>query len=325
MSKQRIDWVDAAKGVGILLVMFGHNWLSNSWTYWLTAFHMPLFFILSGYTFSTRRPFGEFLVVKSKTLLIPYIVFAMFYILFYTLLSKSHGGDFDVLNELKQFLLQQRHTYLWFLPVLFLSSLLCYGYVSLGDIGKWLMGGVMLTFYHILYVMGLTNMLWNVDLVPLCTFFIICGYEYRKLVNSLCYEGHPLYIAVVAVVAVVASTFNYERIGYKVDMWGNSFGNFPLFYTGAIMGAYMVILLLKSFPTMRGLVWIGANSIVLYGFHRMVIELLFVIEKKMLLPFDGHSLISGVTAVANVAMATIVLVPVCIVINKKTPWMLGKF
>ena len=26
-SNMRIEWVDAAKGIGILMVMFGHNWL----------------------------------------------------------------------------------------------------------------------------------------------------------------------------------------------------------------------------------------------------------------------------------------------------------
>lgn len=46
MATNRIDWIDAAKGIGILLVMFGHCWLSAEYTYWLTAFHMPLFFIL---------------------------------------------------------------------------------------------------------------------------------------------------------------------------------------------------------------------------------------------------------------------------------------
>ena len=126
MATNRIDWIDAAKGIGILLVMFGHCWLSAEYTYWLTAFHMPLFFILSGYTFSTKRPFTDFLHAKAKTLLIPYAAFALFYTVFYTLLSRTHGGGFDPVNELRLFLLQQRHTYLWFLPVLYLTNVFTY-------------------------------------------------------------------------------------------------------------------------------------------------------------------------------------------------------
>ena len=61
MYENRIDWVDYAKGIGILLVVYGHLLssvfhkgiqipkhffeLSDSIVY---SFHMPMFFFLSG-------------------------------------------------------------------------------------------------------------------------------------------------------------------------------------------------------------------------------------------------------------------------------------
>ena len=73
-TTKRIDWVDAAKGVGILMVMFGHNWLDARYCFYLYAFHMPLFFLLAGYTFSDKRNLKVYILQKSKVLLIPYFI-----------------------------------------------------------------------------------------------------------------------------------------------------------------------------------------------------------------------------------------------------------
>lgn len=70
MQKRRIDWIDCAKGIGILLVIFGHS-LTGSGSlieYLLLAaifsFHMPLFFILSATTFKFSDSIETF---KTKT------------------------------------------------------------------------------------------------------------------------------------------------------------------------------------------------------------------------------------------------------------------
>jgi polysaccharide biosynthesis protein PslL len=46
--KQREIWIDVAKGLGIITVVIGHSEIpfAKHYFYW---FHMPLFFILSGY------------------------------------------------------------------------------------------------------------------------------------------------------------------------------------------------------------------------------------------------------------------------------------
>lgn len=45
----RIAWVDIAKGLGIFLVVLGHTYRKNPVQNWIYSFHMPLFFILSGW------------------------------------------------------------------------------------------------------------------------------------------------------------------------------------------------------------------------------------------------------------------------------------
>ena len=53
-DKTRLEYLDAAKGLGILLVILGHIYAWNPninrkiLVTWIYSFHMPLFFIVSG-------------------------------------------------------------------------------------------------------------------------------------------------------------------------------------------------------------------------------------------------------------------------------------
>lgn len=55
MIKQRDIAIDILKGIGMLLVIIGHS--GCIWPFYpaINAFHMPLFFIVSGLFFSTKN------------------------------------------------------------------------------------------------------------------------------------------------------------------------------------------------------------------------------------------------------------------------------
>ncbi len=74
----RIGWIDAARGLGILLVALCHTWgLSPDAKKVVYSFHMPLFFFLSGLVFSPARPTGIRSVLAGKHgILAPWILFA---------------------------------------------------------------------------------------------------------------------------------------------------------------------------------------------------------------------------------------------------------
>ena len=51
LFEKRIFWIDALRGIGIFLVVLGHTfWKGHNVIY---AFHMPLFFFISGILFKT--------------------------------------------------------------------------------------------------------------------------------------------------------------------------------------------------------------------------------------------------------------------------------
>ena len=77
--KTRIEWLDIAKGLGVFLVVIGHLWYNclfpvvNQIIY---SFHMPMFFVLSGFVFKKGQlKLGSFIVAKSKRLLLPTFIF----------------------------------------------------------------------------------------------------------------------------------------------------------------------------------------------------------------------------------------------------------
>jgi fucose 4-O-acetylase-like acetyltransferase len=91
-DQTHVDWIDYAKGLGIFLVVLGHvlsglresGIIGNSGAYQLTmsafyAFHMPLFFFVSGLFVrrSARRGLGAFVAEKAAVLVYPYFVWSI--------------------------------------------------------------------------------------------------------------------------------------------------------------------------------------------------------------------------------------------------------
>lgn len=73
--------IDSVKGIGILLVVLGHTYgIPDAMKLIIYSFHMPLFFIVSGYIYDPEKngkyTFKQFLIKKTKAYLVPYYAFA---------------------------------------------------------------------------------------------------------------------------------------------------------------------------------------------------------------------------------------------------------
>ncbi len=84
-------WVLTAKGIGIILVVIGHFHPDAAPEYWmkfrdiLYTFHMPLFFMLSGFLYKhAKYSYPTLIKIKIRRLLYPFItIAAIFFILKY--------------------------------------------------------------------------------------------------------------------------------------------------------------------------------------------------------------------------------------------------
>ncbi|RQO58660.1 hypothetical protein DBR47_13300 [Paucibacter sp. KBW04] len=115
---QHKEWVDKAKGVGIVCVVAGHVLSPGPATRAIYLWHMPLFFVLSGYLFSPR-PLLAYARQKALHLLLPYASFLLLFSLpallqgqYWQLWKMAYGG---------RALTGSWGTF-WFVPILFLTQ-----------------------------------------------------------------------------------------------------------------------------------------------------------------------------------------------------------
>jgi fucose 4-O-acetylase-like acetyltransferase len=117
--------IDAMKGAGILLVVFGHAVLAhdprfrdNPLFIFVFSFTMPLFFFLSGWVLprSLNRPAAAYLGRQLRRLVVPFFAWhAVYYAVRGSYASESLAGSYIEL-------LHAPAVGLWFLWVLFLAS-----------------------------------------------------------------------------------------------------------------------------------------------------------------------------------------------------------
>jgi fucose 4-O-acetylase-like acetyltransferase len=136
----RINWVDYAKGIGIVLVVYGHvlrglntSGMSVNAQFFeasdkiLYSFHMPLFFLLSGLFVEKWLIKGMTRGIKEKvvTLLFPYFLWTIMQGSINVVLSKVTNNSISW-GEVFTKVWYQPLWQFWYLYVLFLSFLVCY-------------------------------------------------------------------------------------------------------------------------------------------------------------------------------------------------------
>ncbi len=70
---KRLRYVDIAKGIAIICIILGHLGNVNI-NRFIFTFHVPIFFLITGYFINKKRSIKEFVYVKFRALIVPYIV-----------------------------------------------------------------------------------------------------------------------------------------------------------------------------------------------------------------------------------------------------------
>jgi acyltransferase len=126
-------WVDNLKAFGILFVILGH--ISSPPQAFIFTWHMPLFFIISGFFIDVSQKPQQFIVNNSKRLLLPYLAFTLLALLAGTF--KRLILDREPIDYFSEFynmyiwmdgasLINTYAFVLWFLPTLFFARLVVF-------------------------------------------------------------------------------------------------------------------------------------------------------------------------------------------------------
>lgn len=97
MKTNRVEYIDIFRSFGILMMVMGHVGYGNKFDFFIHAFHMPMFFWISGLLFKhklkSELSFRAWGLKKAKTLLLPYVVFGIAH---YFLYSCINYNDIDI-------------------------------------------------------------------------------------------------------------------------------------------------------------------------------------------------------------------------------------
>lgn len=96
-NKKRDPMISIAKAIGIILMVVGHVYNKESWgVHFIYMFHMPLFFVLSGYFFKAPQNFTELLKFTRKKitgLYLPYLLWTILFVFLHNFLLKFGIGE----------------------------------------------------------------------------------------------------------------------------------------------------------------------------------------------------------------------------------------
>ncbi len=131
----RIKYIDSVKGFAIFCVLWGHSiqYLRNGYDFFhnlifefIYSFHIPLFFIVSGFFFSSslKLSWVSFLQKKSTQLLLPCFVWSIVFMAF-KLLNNIYYNDCIDWRVIYTIIIPFKWPF-WFLKELFISNFLIY-------------------------------------------------------------------------------------------------------------------------------------------------------------------------------------------------------
>lgn len=136
--KQRFEYLDIGKGIGILLVVWAHILLTGTSHRVIYAFHMPLFFMISGMLFKRDKftGFSDFLKKRAKRLLVPFVIYSLVtWIIWATFRFIRHDNVVSYWDPLLQTIIAKgsgaymvHNSALWFIPCLFATEIIYFSF-----------------------------------------------------------------------------------------------------------------------------------------------------------------------------------------------------
>lgn len=277
---QRIEWIDAAKGLGIFLVVLGHALPAKSivaTTIW--AFHMPLFFFLSGLNVKAWQPGGGPALLRGiKGLVVPYVFFSIVSIMLWLLAT----SDLTSAKSWRTQLIQMAYGVageegwlrynvpLWFLTCL-LSVRLLFALITAAlksTSSRVLVVLCLAVLSHVALYPVFYSLVWNLDVGFSALIFFSAGYLMQDAKLPSSFDERTLRLSTgAASVAVLCSAI---LINGKVDMNGRGFGNPLVFYLGAFAGIALMVELSKRCASIGMLRTVGYATIVIFPLHTLI-------------------------------------------------------
>lgn len=242
---ERKNYLDIAKGIGIILVVWAHA--NGPGSRYINLFHMPMFFFISGLLFNEKDTCEQYIIKKFKTLYIPFLFWnIVIYLIEYTLKVNLENKEFQ-LNAYLNVVFQieagvNKSTFLgatWFLAALFWVSVLykcLYGFLR----RHLFYAAILMTVICSIFTIIALNITipYFISRTVICSLFYSLGVSCKNLMEQILSASWKYYFAI----ALFAAFFLMNKDN-TANMGQNIYANKLYFLLGAFIVSISIIIL----------------------------------------------------------------------------------
>jgi fucose 4-O-acetylase-like acetyltransferase len=328
----RIDWIDAAKGIAMLLVFYGHLRGSgdNPWFPGLAGsidvvyyFHMPLFFILSGLTFHANKDFRTFITTRFRRLIIPAYFFSLYAVakLILKMLSPAAFNSFHSGRMSGSFwkglvdILLGNVSGMWFFWALFWGDIVLWIiFRNIGTKGIWVAVPICLFLWCVVQQLGLSS-----PFHLLTSFEAIAFTGLGVLLSERILESNHRSIGIRFLCA--GATFAFSACLLQIAGLHSLFVHALLLILAAISGSLAVVTFAQLIPAIGFLKVIGRNTIIYYGLNGFSLSMSKLLFFRVI-PIDFVSTHLWVQLVSGAVIITLacLICSICGMIIRRWLW-----
>ena len=333
----RIDYLDAAKGIFMILIITEHHLQdAEPVVRYLYSMGVPSFFLITGFLYSYKKeweqPFGKMAAGKVRTLLYPFLTFSiinlLWNVLYYKVVFPSSVPEYTIKEQLFYTASTYGYNALWYLPCVLWGTFLFYRLRRLRyHTVIWAALSTFLVLFYILFDAGLTG-LGLVSYIYCYLFrtavavvFLYAGFLLFSLFQRMnsTQENWILLLCTVFSCGAAVLYWLYPEHFPLANIAVHRMGNPYLYYLIAVSNTLVVLLICKKY--LKGnkvLAYFGRNSLILMALHMDIfVRIAWYIVAKLQLRF-GETGNSMIVIALELAMAPVFI----FMINRFFPFLL---
>lgn len=332
-ENEREKWVDIAKFLGVILVFLGHLLYYADFSrlnQFIYSFHIPMFFVLSGYLVKRKETesFCGFIKKKFLRLIVPTIIYVLLTLPVYFIKLESFSLV-DFISDLFFFRgLVLYNSPCWYFIVLF-EVLLIERLLNIKQskviiksvyLTIFLVAGWLIHDYAIFIPFGL-------DKAIIATAFLIVGLLVKDFVKSDLFKkaqdkkilGRVLFFLILGALCIILGVV----VNPKVSFYRMTLNHFWAFIFSGITGSLAFFIFCKFIEkiTFESFCYLGRNSLFIIGTHYVFVTIFEILSGIFEIKYTKVCLLVGIIFIASVVFAYFWVIKF---LDKRLPLLLGK-
>jgi acyltransferase len=347
--KKRVEWIDTVKAIGIFLVFYGHYIEIIATDYgsaagvaqfkFIYSFHIPLFFILSGFFFKESDDKLNKVTSLAYQRIIPVLTFAILSLPLWVLYNKAKFHAFSVEKIADKALYYlggdpQLNIITWFLICLFTTEVLIVllGFKSANKTRNaflgifFLLAGFFITEYaHLLttYTKLEPNFWYIHESIVAMGFYLLGNWLYSFISSMESRKSSLLHLLIPAALALLILSNTLFSPQEAVIISTSKHGSLLPFIINSLAGTLLIIGIGRLIPYNKVTAFLGANTLILLGLNGVFFHFVNRLVVKLTLVSTSPAYVT-----INCLVVTIVSLalcyPVIYLFDKYLPQLFGK-